>query len=111
MVELVWIELLKELRVFGIPLGHLQRGAELFRNDSYRKASLEGGILLSTQGIGIFIVMSHTGEIDKDRCSQSGPKRDRTADLYTASVALSQLSYGPKNFTTQLPNGNALISG
>ncbi len=25
-----------------------------------------------------------------------GAKRDRTADLNTASVALSQLSYGPK---------------
>ena len=25
-----------------------------------------------------------------------GARRDRTADLYTASVALSQLSYGPK---------------
>ena len=25
----------------------------------------------------------------------SGPDRDRTGDLYTASVALSQLSYGP----------------
>ncbi len=25
----------------------------------------------------------------------SGPERDRTVDLYTASVALSQLSYGP----------------
>ena len=30
-----------------------------------------------------------------------GAKRDRTADLHTASVALSQLSYGPVN------NGNA----
>ena len=26
-----------------------------------------------------------------------GPERGRTADLYTASVALSQLSYGPTN--------------
>ena len=26
-----------------------------------------------------------------------GAKRDRTADLYTASVALSQLSYSPKS--------------
>ena len=26
-----------------------------------------------------------------------GAKRDRTADLNTASVALSQLSYSPKN--------------
>lgn len=26
-----------------------------------------------------------------------GARRDRTADLYTASVALSQLSYGPEN--------------
>ncbi len=25
-----------------------------------------------------------------------GAKRDRTADLHTASVALSQLSYGPR---------------
>lgn len=29
--------------------------------------------------------------------AKSGPKRDRTADLNTASVALSQLSYGPPN--------------
>ena len=28
----------------------------------------------------------------------SGPDRDRTDDLYTASVALSQLSYGPLFF-------------
>ncbi len=27
--------------------------------------------------------------------SKSGPDRDRTDDLHTASVALSQLSYGP----------------
>ena len=27
-----------------------------------------------------------------------GAKRDRTADLYTASVALSQLSYSPLNW-------------
>lgn len=27
--------------------------------------------------------------------AKSGPRRDRTADLYTASVALSQLSYEP----------------
>jgi hypothetical protein len=27
-----------------------------------------------------------------------GAKGDRTPDLYTASVALSQLSYGPKTF-------------
>ena len=26
-----------------------------------------------------------------------GARRDRTADLYTASVALSQLSYGPSS--------------
>ncbi len=32
-----------------------------------------------------------------------GAKRDRTADLHTASVALSQLSYGPgaMNLTTR----------
>ncbi len=29
-----------------------------------------------------------------------GARRDRTVDLYAASVALSQLSYGPKAFKT-----------
>jgi hypothetical protein len=29
-----------------------------------------------------------------------GARRDRTADLYDAIVALSQLSYGPKLFQT-----------
>ena len=29
---------------------------------------------------------------------KSGPDRDRTDDLHTASVALSQLSYGPVFF-------------
>ena len=29
------------------------------------------------------------------RGESNGPKRDRTADLYNAIVALSQLSYGP----------------
>lgn len=28
--------------------------------------------------------------------SSGGPKRDRTADLHNAIVALSQLSYGPE---------------
>ena len=35
-----------------------------------------------------------------------GARRDRTADLNTASVALSQLSYGPEedaNFRANLP--------
>ncbi len=31
-----------------------------------------------------------------------GAKRDRTADLNTASVALSQLSYSPKNCANSL---------
>lgn len=29
-------------------------------------------------------------------CHFGGPKRDRTADLHNAIVALSQLSYGPE---------------
>lgn len=33
--------------------------------------------------------------INKEQLLIGGAKRDRTADLYTASVALSQLSYGP----------------
>ena len=38
-----------------------------------------------------------------------GAKRDRTADLHTASVALSQLSYGPR--LLQTTSGQAPLCG
>ena len=39
-----------------------------------------------------------------------GAKRDRTADLYNAIVALSQLSYSPPNFTRH-PAAIAAVPG
>ena len=38
------------------------------------------------------------GLINQAFCKNGGAKRDRTVDLYAASVALSQLSYGPVTF-------------
>ena len=37
-----------------------------------------------------------TPTLSREGCLFGGAKRDRTADLNTASVALSQLSYSPK---------------
>ncbi len=41
------------------------------------------------------------------RAKDGGAKRDRTVDLYAASVALSQLSYGPLTFKTARLEGGA----
>src|SRR6185369_10697971 len=41
--------------------------------------------------------------------SSGGPKRDRTADLHNAIVALSQLSYGPLSF--ERPAGDRSETG
>jgi hypothetical protein len=35
------------------------------------------------------------GQCDVSKIGTGGARRDRTADLYNAIVALSQLSYGP----------------
>ena len=44
----------------------------------------------------IFLTKNRSITCSKYLLTKSGgPERDRTADLYTASVALSQLSYGP----------------
>ena len=37
-----------------------------------------------------------TRDLHEQRLKNGGARRDRTADLYNAIVALSQLSYGPK---------------
>ncbi len=57
-----------------------------------------------TQGIRLApnserLAMSEQSESKRlamsERSESNGPRRDRTADLYNAIVALSQLSYGP----------------
>ena len=49
---------------------------------------------------GIRLAMKVRWLAMSERSESNGPRRDRTADLYTASVALSQLSYEPLlNFT------------
>ena len=51
-----------------------------------------------TQGIRLAVKVRWLAM--SERSESNGPRRDRTADLYTASVALSQLSYEPLlNFT------------
>ena len=40
-----------------------------------------------------------------------GARRDRTADLNTASVALSQLSYGPKSKTANITSQRGWCQG
>ena len=54
-----------------------------------------GGNEKSDQGVGSSFGSGGDVVNGSSRIQVGGPERDRTADLHTASVALSQLSYGP----------------
>ena len=54
--------------------------------------------------LGLFDFLAKKKAFKKDLTENGGDNRDRTDDLYAASVALSQLSYTPTLGSTNLLN-------